>query len=90
MRYFVPRFGISRRYVGTEPLSPVTAQYNEALRRFLPPRGVELVEIPRIESGELPISASAVRGFLGTRQPELLRKLVPESTFAYLKEKDMI
>lgn len=90
VRYFVPRFGISRRYVGTEPLSPVTAQYNEALRRFLPPRGVELVEIPRIESGELPISASAVRGLLGKRQPELLRKLVPESTFAYLKEKDMI
>lgn len=90
VKHFVPKFGITRRYVGTEPLSPVTNQYNEALSRNLPARDVELRELPRVENGQGPISASAVRALLGTGQPDSLRTLVPDSTFAYLTEKDMI
>jgi len=89
-RYFVPKFGISRRYVGTEPLSPVTNLYNEALARHLPQTGVELRLLERVEAGQAPISASAVWALLGKNQPDVLQTLVPETTFQYLKEKDLI
>ena len=89
-RYFVPKFGISRRYVGTEPLSPVTNLYNEALARHLPQTGVELRLLERVEAGQAPISASAVRALLGKNQPDVLQTLVPDTTFQYLKEKDLI
>ena len=89
-RYFVPKFGIHRRFVGTEPLSPMTNMYNEALKAHLPSHGVEVIEIPRLETGDEPISASRVRSLLGTNQPELLRTLVPQSTFDYLIKHEMI
>ena len=78
--YFVPKFGITHRYVGTEPLSPVTAQYNEALKENL--KKVTLVEIPRLETGTVPVSASAVRSALDAGED--IRKLVPESTYQYV------
>lgn len=87
---FVPKFGITRRYVGSEPLSAVTNQYNEALRTYLPAKGVELRLLPRMENEQGPISASAVRALLHTNRPELLKTLVPETTFAYLNEKALI
>ena len=78
--YFVPRFGITHRYVGTEPLSPMTAQYNKALKENL--TKVNFVEVHRLESGNAPVSASAVRAALDTGED--IRHLVPESTYDYL------
>ena len=89
-QYYVPKFGITRRYVGSEPLSPVTNQYNEALQAHLPEKGVELRLLQRVENGEGPISASAVRALLGKNQRSQLKTLVPETTFAYLEEKELI
>ena len=60
-KYYVPKFGITRRYVGTEPLSPMTNQYNDALKQHLPEKGIALREIPRLEQSGTPVSASAVR-----------------------------
>lgn len=88
--YYVPHFGITRRFVGTEPLSPMTALYNEALKAGLPRRGVEVVEFPRLELSGTPVSASAVRALLGKQQPEALCSLVPPTTFAYLQKHDFI
>lgn len=89
-KYYVPHFGITRRFVGTEPLSPMTSLYNEALKKALPQSGLELIELPRLENGGTPISASAVRALLGQQQPEALRALVPPTTFAYLQMHDLI
>lgn len=61
---FVPALGISRRYVGTEPFSPVTAAYNAAMAAALPAAGCELVILPRLEIGGAPVSASRVRALL--------------------------
>lgn len=80
--YFVPRFGITHRYVGTEPLSPLTAQYNKALKENL--RKATLVEIPRLETGNIPVSASAVRAALDRKED--IRALVPETTYRYLTQ----
>lgn len=86
LNYFVPRFGITRRYVGTEPFSPMTGMYNRALKLHLPSRGIELREIPRLELNHTPISASALRHALTTADWETAKTLVPATTLAYLEE----
>ena len=85
-KYYVPKFGIARRYVGTEPLSPMTAQYNEALAAALPGKGVQLRQVERLEQDSTPVSASEVRKALDN--PEKLARLVPKSTLDYLLKEE--
>ena len=89
-KYFAPHFGITHRFVGTEPTCVVTRNYNERLKELLPQKGIEVLEIPRLENHGNAISAGAVRALLGKNKPEELRQLVPETTFAYLKSDDYI
>ena len=86
-KYYAPKFGITRRYVGTEPLCAVTNQYNEALAAFLPEKGIELRQLVRKEIDGTPVSASAVRAALEQKDSETLRKIVPQTTFDYLTTK---
>ena len=79
-KHFIPKFGITTRYVGTEPRSPMTAQYNEALKAHL---SIPVREIPRLEINGQPISASVVRTVMA-EDPEFLRTLVPKTTYDYL------
>ena len=90
VKYFVPKFGITTRYVGTEPLSAMTNQYNQALQHNLPAHGIALRQIPRLEQHGAPISASTVRALLETGQQDAVRKLVPETTFNYLTAHDLL
>ena len=83
--YYVSKFGISRRYVGTEPLSQMTDQYNTALKQHLPEKGIALREIPRLEQAGTPVSASAVRTHLQNKNDEALEALLPGTTYEYLK-----
>lgn len=83
-RRIAPAIGATRRYVGEEPYSPVTEIYNRALAEVLPPLGVELVEIPRLESGGAAVSASTVRRAIREGRLEDVRDLVPPSTWNYL------
>ena len=85
-RHFAPRFGISRRYVGTEPLSPMTARYNQALKEYLRAAGVELREISRLEEGGVPVSASRVRQLLQEARWADLEALLPQTTLDFLKD----
>lgn len=89
-KYFVPHFGITRRYLGTEPVCQVTNRYNEVLSQQLPAAGVELRILTRLEDGGAPISASTVRSLLGQNREEDLRRLVPDTTLEYLKSHHMI
>lgn len=84
VRHIAPALGIVRRFVGTEPFSPVTNIYNETLKEFLPPGGVEVVEIPRKKSGDREISASEVRAALARGDMDAAAALVPPTTLAYL------
>lgn len=88
--YYVPKFGISRRYVGTEPLSQMTNQYNDALRENLPGKGIDFCEVTRMEVDSTPVSASAVRNHLLSGNSELLRELVPETTYRYLTDNHLL
>lgn len=89
-KYYAPHFGITRRFVGSEPLSPMTSRYNQVLQEQLPRRGVEVTEFPRLEIDGTPVSASAVHALLGTGQPEALKKLVPQTTLDYLQKQNLI
>lgn len=85
-RYFATHFGITHRYVGTEPLSAMTDSYNRLLSAQLPRHGIALRMVPRLCHDGQPISASAVRSLLGNGEWSSLRPLVPETTFSYLQE----
>ena len=86
-RHFAPAFSITTRFVGTEPLSPLTQQYNEILKSQLPSRGIGVEEIPRLTQGNVPVSASAVRAALKAGDLLTVKNLVPQTTFAYLEDK---
>lgn len=80
-QYFVPKFGIKARYVGTEPISEVTNEYNRALKEQL---SVPVREIPRLELEGKPISATAVRELLAQGRREETKLLVPDTTYQYI------
>lgn len=84
--HLAPALGITRRYVGTEPLSPLTDSYNQILARELPGRGIQLRQLKRLERDGQPISASRVRALLQRGDLEQLRPLVPPATYTYLSQ----
>jgi [citrate (pro-3S)-lyase] ligase len=85
VKHFAPAFSITHRFVGSEPLSPLTGHYNEVLRENLPIYGITLEQIPRLEQNGTPISASAVRAALTAGDWDTVRSLVPQTTFEHLQ-----
>lgn len=66
--------------MGDEPEDEVTNEYNSAMKRILPTRGIRLVEIPRMEGQNGVISASNVRKCLENHDLEEVESLIPETT----------
>ncbi len=89
-KYFVPRFSINCRYVGSEPLSPLTEQYNQALKENLPKHSVEVKELKRLENGTEPISASKVRELIKNKNTKELKAFIPDTTLEYLNQNNLI
>ena len=79
-KYYIPHFGITKRFVGEEPFCPITRQYNEALKSNLP---IPVIEIPRFEINGTAVSAGAVRKLLKSGNSEAAAALVPETTVAF-------
>lgn len=84
-RHIAPALQVTRRFVGEEPLDPMTARYNRAMAELLPGYGVEPVVIPRKTAGGRVISASTVRKLAREGLWEELQAFVPPTTLAYLK-----
>ena len=82
---FAKELHISARYVGTEPFSPVTEAYNQALLTTLPQKGiaVRLLDRRTVQTG--PISASSVRNLWQQENWDALQSMVPATTLAYLQ-----
>ena len=59
-----PALSVKKRFVGTEPFSPVTNVYNETMKDLLPRYGIEVEELERLEIEGEPVSASRVRSLL--------------------------
>lgn len=86
--HIAPALGITKRFVGTEPFSPVTDLYNQRMKQRLPLNGIEVVEIPRIRVQGQEISASTVRRLLIQEDFASIKPLVPESTYRFLVSED--
>ena len=78
-----PAAGISVRFVGEEPFSPLTALYNQTMASLLPEAGIDLVVLPRKKAAELPISASHVRALLARGDLAAARPLLPDTTYQF-------
>lgn len=85
-----PLFGIRRRMVGQEPYCPVTAAYNDSMKRILPTYGVKVEEIPRLEKEGRAVSASTVRELIRQDRLDEVCTLVPESTWNYLSSDESV
>ena len=86
--YFAKALNIKKRFVGTEDKDLVTKNYNDTMKKILPQYGVELIEIPRIKSGDQVISASRVRKLLKERKFEEAYKYLPDATIEALKSEE--
>lgn len=75
--------GITRRYVGEERASHVTALYNEVLSEQLPGFGIETLIIPRKQAQERIISASTVRQAIHDDRLAEVKDMLPASTWEY-------
>ena len=84
-KYFVLHFNIKKRFLGEEPIDQSTSIYNETLLSVLPPE-CEVIVIERKKLGDQYISASTVRREFDKGNFELIKDLVPEGTYRYLKE----
>lgn len=80
-----PALLITRRYVGTEPVCGVTAQYNRTMKKLLPEYGIEVIEMDRYAvCGEI-VSASRIRSLIRENRMDALEGLVPASTLMHLR-----
>ncbi len=79
--------GITRRYVGEEPLSFATNIYNQSLKKVFQ-EDLELIILKRKEMGEDVISASRVRALLKQGKITEVETLVPKTTYDFLKSKE--
>lgn len=86
-RWFVPHFGITHRFAGTEPTCVVTDGYNRCMAELLPEAGVQFVEIPRKTDGTAAVSASVVRREMNDGNLQAVRRLVPDSTYQCILSK---
>ena len=85
----VPTLQLTKRFVGQEPLSPVTSVYNDALRAAFG-SDLELVIIDRLSAGDEVVSATRVRAAIQDKNVDELQQLVPATTYHYLEEKHFI
>lgn len=74
---------ITVRYVGEEPNSLVTGIYNQLMAESLPRAGIECRIIPRKVCNKDVISASSARAAIRNGRMDILRQLVPETTYHY-------
>lgn len=80
-----PTLGITKRFVGSEPTDALTARYNQLMHEFLPPRGIDVIEIQRLETAfpGTAISASRVRRSITEGRLSDIVGEVPPTTLAY-------
>ena len=85
-----PELHISKRFAGDEPFCKITRQYNEGMKKTLPMYGIEFIEFPRLAVDGQKVSASKVRKYIETNDLKLLKKIVPSTTYDFLKERHYI
>lgn len=85
-RYIAKPLGVTKRFVGEEPTDNVTRQYNEQMQELLGLFEIELEVVPRKEMDGMVISASTVRRYMQDGDWDLIRRMVPETTYKVCKK----
>lgn len=80
-QHIVPALNVSVRFVGSEPLDPLTSLYNERMKQLLT---IEVVEIPRLKIDEEVVSASLVRRYMAKNCAAKAFDYVPKTTIPYI------
>ena len=80
-QYFMPILDIDYRYVGDEPLDPMTSAYNNTLKSIL---GLKLKIIERKTINDQIISASYVRKLAQEKRYDIIKTIVPKATYDFL------
>jgi [citrate (pro-3S)-lyase] ligase len=84
-RYIAPALGVTCRYVGDEPYCEVTSAYNRAMQEIMPGHGVGVKVMPRLAVAGEAVSASRVRDLIRDADWDEVKRLVPETTYDYLR-----
>lgn len=82
--HIAPALGISVRFAGSEPVDRLTGRYNFLMSELLPKKGIQFVEIQRLEAEKTAISASVLRNCLDSGDTENALKLVYRTSIPYL------
>lgn len=82
-KYFMPKFNITKRYVGTEPYDKLTNSYNDLMKKCID----DLVVVERKKFNDEYISASKVRKLIMENNIEEIRNFVPCSTYKLIRER---
>jgi [citrate (pro-3S)-lyase] ligase len=77
IRHIAPALGIDTRFVGSEPTDMLTNRYNELMHQILPPKNINVVEIPRKEVDSKAISATEFRKSINTDNYGSALELIP-------------
>ncbi len=83
-RYIAKSLNITKRYVGDEPFSESTKEYNKAMKDTLKEYELTLIEVKRKEFKDIAISASKVRELFKSSALDEVKSLVPKTTYDYL------
>lgn len=89
-RHIAPALGAKTRFIGSEPDDCLTHRYNELMKQQLPGKGIEVVEIERLEERGNAVSASSVRHCLATENLNEALALVPDTSIPYLVAKTAV
>ena len=87
-KHIAPAFNICKRFIGTEPYCRTTRLYSEAMHHVLAPFGLETIQLQRKQHDDGEISAFRVREALRREAFETVRRLVPTTTFDYLRSRE--
>ena len=80
---------ITTLFVGSEPYSPVTQLYNEAMAAVFSPE-LELIVIDRLKINQSNVSATNVRKAIAEKDLLSLQQFLPETTFSFLMQHNYI
>lgn len=82
------KLDISRRFVGEEPQSQVTALYSEVMQAKLSENGIEVVVMPRVDFEGQVISASTVREGLKQENWPLVEQMLPATSVDFFRSSE--
>lgn len=82
--HIAPALGATVRFVGSEPIDELTQAYNRSMHDMLPQRGIDVVEVARVEHNGNVVSASRVRELLADGDLQQALELVPATTLPYI------